>query len=67
MRDIQLFLRLLSERVYHLRDASDLKDWLLHASDLASELIMNSQRFAGVDQTSASLTLVAFSIFRVGE
>jgi hypothetical protein len=35
MRDIQLFLKLLSERVYMLRDATDFKEFLLRCSDLA--------------------------------
>jgi hypothetical protein len=42
VRDIQLFLRLLAERVYTtrlstgaLRDASDFRAWLVECSDLA--------------------------------
>lgn len=39
MRDIQLFLRLLSERVYasNLRDASDFHEWLFKSSLLAGQ------------------------------
>jgi hypothetical protein len=37
MRDIQLFLKLLAERVYHLRDASDFHAFLLKCSDLAGQ------------------------------
>jgi len=39
MRDIELFLKLLSERVYTaqppIRDAGDFRDWLLKCSELA--------------------------------
>jgi hypothetical protein len=44
MRDIQLFLRLLSERVYaaNLRDASDFHEWLFKSSLLAGQSTDNS-------------------------
>jgi hypothetical protein len=49
MRDIQLFLKLLAERVYsaepNLLDATDFKEWLLKCSDLAGRCSTQQEFF----------------------
>ena len=48
MRDIALFLRLLSEHVYHLRDAGDFHAWLLECSELAGQCSTVQEFFESV-------------------
>jgi len=52
MRDIQLFLRLLSERVYaaNLRDASDFHEWLFKSSLLAGQCTTVEEFFDKLDK-----------------